>query len=355
MAAQDDGEKTEEATPQKRLDFRKRGQVAQTKELSTAMMLVFSLVSIWLTGKFFFQELYDMFHVIIGDHIAMTVRDGGVEASAIYAFKKVALLVAPIGIFLWIVSAASSLIQVGVLHNEDALKLKFDKIDPIAGFKRVFSMKSLVEGLKVVLKVSVVGFVVYLVLNDEIKTIPKLMTFDVAQMMAYMGAVAFKLVGGVGMFMFIVAGIDYLYQRYTMEEQMKMTKQEVKEEHKTREGDPLIRARIRRAQREMAQSRMMNDVPTADVIITNPTHIAVAIKYSADMVAPTIIAMGADFIAQKIKEVAKENNIPIVENKPLARSMFKTLEIGQIIPKELYATVAEILSYVFKLKRRGLS
>jgi len=200
LAGQDDGEKTEEATAQKRLDFRKRGQVAQTKELSTAMILVFSLVSIWLSGKFFFQELYDMFHVIIGDHIALTVRDGGVEASAIFAFKKIAYLVAPIGIFLWIVSAASSLIQVGVLHNEEALKFKLDKIDPIAGFKRVFNIKSLVEGLKVILKVLVVGTVVYLVLRIEIETIPKLMTFDVGQMIGYLGDVAFKLVGCVGIY-----------------------------------------------------------------------------------------------------------------------------------------------------------
>ncbi len=355
MASSDDGEKTEEPTAQKRLDFRKKGQVAQTKELGTAFILIFSLMALWLMGKMFFTELFDLFHLMMGDHIASTVRDGGITTSMAYAFKKTVLLIAPIGIFLWFVSLASSFIQVGVLHNEEALQFKLDKINPIAGFKRVFSLRSLFEGGKAIIKLLLVGLVVYLVIRNELETIPKLMSFDVISIMTYFGRVAFKLVGGVGLFMFIIAGVDYLYQRWDLEQKMMMTKQEVKEEHKSREGDPMIRARIRKVQREMAQKRMMSDVPTADVIVTNPTHIAVALKYSSHMAAPTVIAKGADLIAEKIKSIAKENNIPIVENKPLARSMFKTLEIGQIIPKEIYAAVAEILSYVYKLKRRGLS
>jgi flagellar biosynthetic protein FlhB len=152
--------------------------------------------------------------------------------------------------------------------------------------------------------------------------------------------------------MTILAGIDYAYQRWELEKKMKMTKQEVKEEVKSREGDPQIKARIRRIQRDMATKRMMEDVPKADVIITNPTHIAVALKYSADLPAPKLLAKGADLVAEKIKEVAKEHRIPIVENKPLARTIYKTLKIGHVIPRELFNAVAEVLAYVYKLKRK---
>jgi flagellar biosynthetic protein FlhB len=152
--------------------------------------------------------------------------------------------------------------------------------------------------------------------------------------------------------MLVIAGADYFYQRWDLEKKMMMTKQEVKEEHKQREGDPMIKSRIRRIQREMASKRMMADVPTADVVITNPTHIAVVLKYSDNLPAPQIVAMGADLIAEKIKEIARENNIPIVENKPLARTIFKTLKIGQVIPRELFVAVAEVLSYVYRLRRK---
>ena len=180
--------------------------------------------------------------------------------------------------------------------------------------------------------------------------LPKLVTYDVPELMTYIAELVFKLVGGVGTFMIALAAFDFFFQKYDLEQKMRMTKQEVKEEHKSREGDPLIRARIRKLQREMATRRMMDDVKKADVIITNPTHIAVAVQYSANLVAPKIIAKGADIVAERIKKVAKELNIPIVENKPLARTIYKTIEIGQTIPRELYNAVAEVLSYVYRLK-----
>jgi flagellar biosynthetic protein FlhB len=181
-------------------------------------------------------------------------------------------------------------------------------------------------------------------------------SYSVNQLFAYLGEVTFNLLSGVGVFVGVLAGLDFLFQRWDLEKQMRMTKQEVKEEHKSREGDPLVRARIRRVQREMATRRMMDEVPKADVVITNPTHIAVALRYSETMVAPTIVAKGAGAIAEKIKQVARDKGIPVVENKPLARTIFKTLEIGQAIPRELYTAVAEVLSYVFRLKKKkGMS
>jgi flagellar biosynthetic protein FlhB len=161
-----------------------------------------------------------------------------------------------------------------------------------------------------------------------------------------------RLLAGIGMFMAFLAAADYLFQRWELEKEMRMTKQEIREEVKSREGDPMIKARIKRAQREIASRRMMEEVPKADVIVTNPTHIAVALKYDETMVSPKVIAKGADLIAEKIKALAREHSIPIVENKPLARAIFKTLKIGQMIPRELYTAVAEVLSYVYRLKRK---
>lgn len=251
-----------------------------------------------------------------------------------------------------ILGAASSIVQVGFLQVEDALTPKFDKMNPVEGFKRVFSLRAVVEALKGILKMAAIGMVLYFLLRGEVHQIPYMMSFSIEQICTYVGAVIVKLLGGVGGVMLVLAGADYFYQRWELEKKMMMTKQEVKEEHKQREGDPMIKSRIRRIQREMASKRMMADVPTADVVITNPTHIAVVLKYSDNLPAPQIVAMGADHVAEKIKEIARENNIPIVENKPLARTIFKTMKIGQVIPRELFVAVAEVLSYVYRLRRK---
>ena len=245
--------------------------------------------------------------------------------------------------------------QVGFVINEEALQLKFEKLNPVEGFKRIMSLRSWVEGLKAVIKVVVVGMIVFWILENDILKLPILVNFSIEQIIAYIGDITVRLFLGVGVFMIILATIDYGFQRFELEKQMKMTKQEVKEEHKSREGDPLIKARIRRIQREMANRRMMTEVPKADVIITNPTHIAVALKYDHTMAAPTVIAKGADLVAEKIKSLAKEHSIPVVENKPLARTIFKTIKIGQNIPRELYTAVAEVLSYVYRLKKRKVT
>ncbi|MCB0389747.1 MAG: flagellar biosynthesis protein FlhB [Bdellovibrionales bacterium] len=353
MAESDQGEKTEEPTQQRREDFRKRGQVAQTKELASVLMIFTALFTIWFLGQFFLKNVNEVFAMSFGNFVAL--KDESIAASFSFALKKTFLIVAPVAMIVWVVSFASSVLQVGFLTNEEALKFEINKINPINGLKRIFSMKSLVEGIKAVFKLIIVGAISYAVLEAEIFTIPKLVSYSVGQLFIYLGEVTLKLFGGVGFFMAVLAGIDYLFQKWDLEQQMKMTKQELKEELKSREGDPLIKARIRRTQRELAQRRMMDNVPKADVIITNPTHIAVALQYSDQMIAPTVIAKGADRIAEKIKEIARNNRIPIIENKPLARTMFKTLDIGQIIPKELYTAVAEVLSYIYRLRKKRKS
>ena len=205
------------------------------------------------------------------------------------------------------------------------------------------------------IKVALVGGIVYFILRGEIKTLPRLSLFDTSQLLVYCGELTLKLCAWVGVFMAALAVLDYLFQRWELEREMRMTKQEVKEELKSREGDPLVRARVRKLQREIANRRMMDAVKKADVVITNPTHLACALQYSKEMVAPKLVAKGADYIAEKIKTIAKEHNVPIVENKPLARTIYKTLKIGQVIPRELYAAVADVLSYIYRLKRKRFS
>ncbi len=350
----DDGEeRTEEATQQRRDDFRKRGQVANTRELSSVLMLLSSALVLWFLGRFFLQQVSELLTQSLGPYLLDAAREGDYVPAVQFVVKKGVLLIGPLALILMIMGVAAQVVQTGLLHNEEALNLDFEKINPISGFGRIFSLKALVEGLKSVLKVALVSAVVFMMIKDQIVKVPLLVSLSVNQLMVYTGDLTIRVMAGVGIFMGVLAAADYFFQRWQLEKQMRMTKQEIKEEHKSREGDPMIKARIRRIQREMANKRMMSDVPKADVIITNPTHIACAIQYDPKtMAAPRLIAKGADAVAERIKEIARENNIPVMENKPLARTIFKTMKIGHTIPRELFAAVAQVLSYVYKLKRK---
>lgn len=350
--AEDNGEKSEEATDARREEFRKKGNVAHTKELASAVMLLAAAGGVYALGRFFFQNIFEIFQHSFGDDMVQMVREGNFAEAMQYCATKGLILIAPVMLFAGIISAASSIVQIGFLQVEDAVSPNFEKVSPVEGFKRIFSLRAVVEALKSILKMATVGLVLYFLLRSEVHQVPYMLTYSIEQIIAYLGVVVVKLLGGVGGVMLVIAGADYFYQRYDLEKKMMMTKQEVKEEHKQREGDPMIKSRIRRIQREMASKRMMSEIPKADVVITNPTHIAVVLKYTDNLPAPQIVAMGADHVAEKIKEIARENNVPIVENKPLARTIFKTLKIGQVIPRELFVAVAEVLSYVYRLRRK---
>jgi flagellar biosynthesis protein FlhB len=352
--ADDQQEKTEEATQQRRDDFRKRGQVAQTKELASVLILLSSALVLWFLGRFLLQQMSEIMTQSLGPFLLDAARRCDYLPAIIFVSKKAFLIMAPLMLIFAIMSIAATVVQVGILQNEEALQLKPERLDPIEGFKRIFSIRAVVEGLKSVLKIILVSAVVLILIKDEIIRVPSLVNLSVNQLVAFAGDLTIRLLGGVGLFMAVIAAADYFFQRWELEKQMRMSKQEVKEEHKSREGDPMIKARIRRIQREMANKRMMADVPKADVIITNPTHIACAIQYDPkSMAAPKLIAKGADLIAEKIKQIARDNNVPVMENKPLARTMYKTMKIGQTIPRELFTAVAQVLSYVYKLKRKG--
>ena len=353
MAESESGERTEEATPQRREEFRKRGEVAQTRELASVLALLGAALVLWTLGRFFMAQFVEIFEESVTGFLVTAARTGEYAQAVQFIVKKTIFIMAPLfGIFM-IFSFASSALQIGFIVNEEALQFKLEKMNPVEGFRRIFSLRSLIEGMKALLKVILVCALTALILKAEFATVPRLIEFSVEQLLTYIGMVTLKLLGIIGLFMALLAGIDYLFQRWDLEKRMRMSKQEIKEEHKSREGDPMIKARIRRIQREMASKRMMESVPKADVIVTNPTHIAVALQYvSGKMAAPKIVAMGAGMIAEKIKELARTHNIPIVENKPLARTIYKTLKIGHTIPRELFAAVAEVLSYVYKLKRK---
>jgi flagellar biosynthetic protein FlhB len=351
--AEDQEEKTEEATQQRRDDFRKRGQVAQTRELGSVLALLGSALVLWLMGRFFLIQVSDLLTQSIGSYLVEAARSGDYVPACLFVCKKGILIAGPFLGVLAVISVASTVLQTGLMNNEEALEFKLDKLNPLEGMKRLFSVRSLVEGVKSITKLALVIAVVAMLVKDDVVKVPLMVTFSVNQLMVYMGDMTVRLLGGVGVFMGVLAAGDYFFQRWQLEKEMRMTKQEVKEEHKSREGDPMIRARIRRIQREMANKRMMSDVPKADVIITNPTHIACALRYDpVTMPAPVLIAKGADAVAEKIKEIAREHGVPVMENKPLARTMFKSMKIGHVVPRELFTAVAQVLSYVYKLKRK---
>lgn len=345
-------ERTEEATQTRRDEFRRKGQVAQTRELSTAIILLLAAGSIYGLAKVFIQQLLELFEASFGAGLVAAVRQGDMVKASALAGEKLCLLMFPaLGVILFL-SLGVSIAQTGFIQVEDGLSPNFERLNPIEGLQKILSLKNFVEALKSAAKIILIGMIGYMVVKSEIAQIPLLGQLSVAEIGGFLGRLAGKLFGFVGLAMLVLATADYFFQRWELEKRMMMTKQEVREENRSREGDPLIKARIRKIQREVANRRMMQKVPTADVIITNPTHIAIALKYDSKLPAPQVIAKGADLVAEKIKALAKEYSIPIVENKPLARTIFKTIKIGQIIPRELYVAVAEVLSYVYKLKRK---
>jgi flagellar biosynthetic protein FlhB len=246
----------------------------------------------------------------------------------------------------------ANVLQVGVMFSSEAITPQVSKIDPIKGFQRLFSLRSLIELIKSIFKICIVGTVAYIVVKGELDRMLILMDQSVWGMMIYLGNISFKILLATTIVLIILAILDYIYQRWEYEKSLRMTKQEIKDEYKNTEGDPMIKARIRRIQREIAHKRMMAQVPKADVIITNPTHLAVAIKYDHEnMMAPMVVAKGANIIAEKVKQIAEENDVPIIENKPLAQVLYKMVDINSLIPEDLYRAVAEVLAFVYDQKK----
>ncbi len=266
---------------------------------------------------------------------------------------KTVAIVLPLLLTLMAAGIVSNLMQTGFIFSGEPIQPKLSKISPLKGLKNMFSLKTIAELLKSLVKISVVGVIAYLTIRNEVGDVLPLMEQSVWQIMAYIGQVSFKILFATCWVLIVLALMDYLYQHWEHGRSLRMTKQELKDEYKNTEGDPLIKSRIRRLQREMAMRRMMTKVPTADVVITNPTHLAVALQYDQGrMAAPVVVAKGANLIAERIKEIAKENGVAVVENKPLAQVLYRMVDIAEAIPDNLYQAVAEVLAYVYRLKEQ---
>ncbi len=351
------GEKTEEATPKKLEDARKEGQVAKSKEIAVGFTLfaMFVLLKLWvgtLGNQFLnlFKESYNQIPTL-----ASRMAAGDTVWYFLILFRNVVLrlllYLAPFLIVAMAVGFVAEVAQVKWQPTAKPLQPKFNKFNPINGAKKIFSIQTLAEFLKSVLKILVISWIAYSTLRDKWTTILILLDMPITQGISLMGNIILDLGVKISAFYLIIAFADYLFQKWKFGEDMKMTKQEVKDEYKQSEGDPQIKGQIKQRMMQASRRRMMQDIPKADVVITNPTHFAVAIQYDPDRAdAPIVVAKGADYVAAKIKEIAKENKVEIVENKPLARMLFYNVELGQVIPPELYKAVADILAYVYKIQ-----
>ena len=345
-------EKTEKATSKKRQDARKKGQVAQSREISSAMILMVSLGFFYFAGGWLFWRMSELITGIYQNIETLRIYDiAGAKVFATNVIYGLLAVLIPFLIPVAIAGLVANILQVGFQINKEAIEPKFSKLNPITGMKRLVSLKSMVELSKSILKILFIGSIAYLLVKSDMRAFPNLIHQEVGQILIFIARVSLKICFFVCLALIVLAALDFIYQRWQHEEDMKMTKQEVKDEQKQTQGDPKVKARIRGMQLEMARRRMMEAVPEADVVITNPTHLAIALKFNAEeMIAPLVLAKGAGHVAQRIKEIASEHQIPFVEDKPLAQALYKIVEIGDYIPAELYRAVAEVLAYVYRLK-----
>jgi flagellar biosynthetic protein FlhB len=345
-------ERTEKATPKKREEARKKGQVAISREVSSAVVLLASLGFFYFAGSWMFWSLSGVMTRVFQN--IGTLRFDNIDDASVFSLEVLTRLfeiLIPFLLPLAILGFAANILQVGFKITTEAIAPKLNKLNPISGMKRFVSIKSLVELAKSVVKILFIGTIAYFLVKSDMKAFPLLVHQDVGQILVFIARVSLKLSFFVCLALIILGILDFLYQRWQYQEDLKMTKQEVKDEQKQTYGDPKVKSRIRSMQLEMARRRMMEAVPEADVVITNPTHLAIALKFRAEeMVAPLVVAKGAGHVAQRIKEIATEHQVALVEDKPLAQALFKMVELGDYIPAELYRAVAEVLAYVYRLR-----
>jgi len=346
-------EKTEEATPKRREDAREKGQVARSTELSSVAILATGLLALSALGSY----LYDRLGIIMVNVLTNGVH-AELDAINILGYmmgwgSDYAKTVAPIGLFLLVAALGVNYVQVGVLFTGKPIMPKANRLSPLSGVKRIFSRRGLVELAKGLFKIGAVSYLTYLTIEEETDQLVAFMDMGINQILSISSEMILTLAFRITLLLLIMAILDYAFQRFDYEKNLRMTRQEVKEELKQQEGDPLIRQRVRSLQREMSKRQMMDDIASADVVVTNPTHIAVALRYDTEtMPAPKVLAKGQRLIAQRIKDLAREAGVPLIENKPLARALFKAVRVGDEIPEELFKAVAQVLAFVFQLKRK---
>lgn len=351
------GEKTEPATAKKLRDARKKGQVAKSKEIANGfgILALFLVLKLWVgtMGNQFLGVFPDIYNRIPD---VVTFWNGFIPESDtkivfIEMLLQVIIIMGPILLIGFVMAFVCDLVQVKWKPTSKPLKPKFNKLNPVSGVKKLFSLNSIVELIKSIAKIGLIVYICYSYLKDKWALLFSLYDMPLTQALGLLAETVTDLGIRVALVYMIIAFADYIYQKVKFKRDMRMTKQEVKEEFKQQEGDPKIKGKIRQKMMEASQRRMMQNLPQADVVITNPTHYAVAIKYDPEVAdAPIVIAKGEDYLAARIKEVAKENHIEIVENKPLARMLYANVEVGQAVPPELYQAVAEVLAFVYHLQ-----
>lgn len=349
-------EKTEKATPKRRQEERKKGNIFQSHDVVMVLSMLVGFNALKLLAPLMYENMAhcidSFFQYASGREIVTAENIGTMLVKGLMSFGIIAL---PI-LFVSMISAVIfTAVQTRMMFSMDAIKFKANRISFFKGVKRLFSLRSLIEVIKAIIKISVLGWLVYSEIEKRVVEIPRLMDGSVNGTIIFIGDTILSIVNMVGVFFLFIAAFDYLYQWWEYEKNLRMSKHDIKEEYKQTEGDPKIKGKIKEKQQQMANMRMMQKVPEADVIIRNPTHYAVALKYDPDKnIAPMLVAKGADRIALKIVGIAEENDIYMIENKPLARGLFESVEIDKEIPAEYYQAVAGILAFAYKLKKKKM-
>jgi len=348
----DDQEKTEEPSSKKIDDARKDGNVPKSQDTNAFVTLVVALVSFlallpWIESRIVYLYLY--YQSLIGTEIT---KEATFQISMI-TFREIIFMVIPLSVAVAIAGILANVMQTGFIFTTKPLIPDLSKLDPMKGLKNLFSMKKAVESIKIIIKVGAILWVCYYFLLSFTKELPTVIYFPLYDQLAWLKEKMLILIAVILLLFLVLALADLMFVRYNYFKSLRMSKQELKDEYKQMEGDPKIKAKIRQIQIQMTKKRMMQEIPQADVVITNPTHYAVAIRYNQEKeAAPKVIAKGTDYIALRIKEIAMNYNIQIVENPPLARELYKKCNIGEIIPENLYKAVAEVLAFVYKSSKK---
>ena len=346
------GEKTEDASSRKLSKAREEGQVAKSIELPSVFVLLGGAVTLYASAFFMYQNFVEVFHFDFRFTKVPEITDMEVSHLMFYHFEKIFLLCLPAFAAVCLVALLANFGQVGFSVSWKALEPKFSRLDPINGFKQKFSSRAVVEFVKTLLKVGIITLVCYWATIGQADNVARLYDNSVAQILLFLLVESFWIFIKVCLIMLLVAILDYAFQKWKFLEDQKMTKKEVKDEAKQTDGDPMVKSRIRQLQHEAARKRMMADVPEADVVVTNPTRLAVALKYdNLTMDAPEVLAKGAGPVAANIRRIARENDVALVENKELARNLYRSVDIGTQVPMEYYQAVAEVLAYVYQMKQ----
>jgi len=346
-----DPSKTEQATPKRKQEARERGQIARSVELNSAIILLTALITIRYIGPYLLNSMGKL-TVFTYENLSASFGMDNVYSYTIFYMMEIFKMVAPILLVMLVVGLIVNYMQVGVLFTLQPLTPKLSKISPIAGFQRLFSRRSLIEFAKSMLKLTVIAWMGYQGVKAALPQLIPSMDMQGAEAIKFVGQLTSNILTRIIIALLVIAALDFLYQRWEHGESLKMSKQEIKDEFRQAEGDPMIKARIRQIQREMARRRMFESIPKATVVITNPTHVAVALEYKDGMQSPVVLAKGERVIAEKIKEVARKHNIPIVENPPLARTLLKQCPVGAPISPDLFEAVAEVLAFVYRMNRK---